>query len=65
MYKIFDFDNDGDVKLFSSMKNGRLVTTSNNNEWSTNSQPIVEEEKNKCLDLQIIKKGDNRQEPLG
>lgn len=56
--KTFDFDNDGDVKLFSSMKNGRLVTTSNNNEWSTNSQPIVEEEKNKCLDLQIIKKGD-------
>jgi hypothetical protein len=54
----FDFDNDGEMKLYSSVKNGRIVTTSNNNEWSTNSQPIMEEEKNKCLDLQIVKKGD-------
>ena len=56
--RTFDFDNDVDLKLYSSMKNGRPVSTSNNNEWSSNTQPIVEEEKNKCLDLQIVKKGD-------
>lgn len=56
--RTFDFDDDGEVKLYSSMKNGHLVATSNNNEWSTCTEPIVAEEKNKCLDLQIVKKGD-------
>lgn len=56
--KTFDFDNDGQVKLYSSVKNGHNVTVSNNNEWSNSNHPIKTEEKNKCLDLQIIKKGD-------
>lgn len=56
--RTFDFDSDGEIRLYSSMKNGRSVATSDNNEWSVSEQPIVEEEKNKCLDLQIIKKGD-------
>lgn len=54
--RTFDFDDDGQIKLYSSMKNGRPVAASNNNEWSTNTQNIVAEEKNKCLDLQIVKK---------
>lgn len=54
----FDFDNDGQVKLYSSVKNGHLVKTSNDNEWGQSNHPIKEEEKNKCLDLQIVKKGD-------
>ena len=56
--RCFDFDDDGQVKLYSSVKNGHLVKTSNNNEWSLSNHPIKEEEKNKCLDLQIVKKGD-------
>lgn len=56
--KTFDFDDDGDIKLYSSMKNGHPIVTSNNNEWSNCSAVIVAEEKNKCLDLQIVKKGD-------
>jgi hypothetical protein len=56
--RTFDFDNDGQIKLYSSVKNGRQIETSGNNEWSVSEQPIVEEEKNKCLDLQIVKKGD-------
>jgi len=58
--RCFDFDDDGQVKLYSSVKNGHLVKTSNNNEWSISKHPIKEEEKNKCLDLQIVKKGDFR-----
>ncbi|PBQ31881.1 hypothetical protein CNR22_08905 [Sphingobacteriaceae bacterium] len=54
----FDFDNDGQVKLYSSVKNGHPVAISDNNEWSMASEAIVDGEKNKCLDLQIVKKGD-------
>ncbi|MCC6370646.1 MAG: hypothetical protein IT236_06570 [Bacteroidia bacterium] len=56
--KCFDFDNDGQIKLYSSVKNGHLVKTNNDNEWSESKHPIKPEEKNKCLDLQIVKKGD-------
>lgn len=56
--KSFDFDDDGQIKLYSPVKNGHIVFVSNNNEWSSSSHPIKPEEKNKCLDLQIIKKGD-------
>ncbi len=58
--RCFDFDEDGQVKLYSSVKNGHLVKTGNNNDWSMSNHPIKEEEKNKCLDLQIVKKGDFR-----
>ena len=54
----FDFDYDGQMKLYSSVKNGHLVTGSGDNEWSISNHPIREEEKNKCLDLQIVKKGE-------
>jgi hypothetical protein len=56
--KSFDFDDDGQIKLYSSVKNGHNVTVSNNNEWSNSNHAIKQEEKNKCLDLQIVKKGD-------
>jgi len=56
--RTFDFDDDGQVKLYSSMKNGHPIAVSNNNEWSMASESIVDGEKNKCLDLQIVKKGD-------
>jgi hypothetical protein len=54
--KSFDFDDDGQIKLYSSVKNGHNVTVSNNNEWSNSNHAIRTEEKNKCLDLQIVKK---------
>lgn len=56
--RCFDFDDDGQIKLFSSVKNGHLVSASNDNEWSLSKHAIREEERNKCLDLQIVKKGD-------
>lgn len=58
--KTFDFDNDGQIKLFSSVKNGHLVKLSGDNEWSISSHDIKPEERNKCLDLQILKRGGDR-----
>lgn len=52
----FDFDTDGQVKLFSSVKNGHIVAPSGDNEWSLSSHAIKTEERNKCLDMQIVKK---------
>ena len=54
----FDFDNDGQIKLYSCVKNGHPVITSNDNEWSLSKHPIKTDERNKCLDLQIVKKGE-------
>lgn len=54
----FDFDSDGQIKLYSVVKNGRAINGSGDNEWAMTEQPIKEEEKSKCLDLQIIKKSE-------
>lgn len=56
--RIFDFDKDGQVKLYSSVKNGHPVQVSADNEWSISTHDIKTEERNKCLDLQILKKGE-------
>jgi len=56
----FDFDEDGQTKLYSEVKNGHLVKMGNDKDWSSSKHPIKEEEKNKCLDLQIMKKGNSR-----
>lgn len=56
--RTFDFDQDGQVKLYSSVKNGHLVEVSGDNEWSISTHEIKMEERNKCLDLQFFKKGD-------
>ncbi len=54
----FDFDNDGQMKLFSSVKNGHLIKNSGDNEWGVSAHPIKQEERNKCLDMQVVKKDD-------
>jgi hypothetical protein len=51
----FDFDNDGNIKLYSNTKNGHFVSISNDNEWITSSHTIQEAEKNKSIDIQIFK----------
>lgn len=56
--RTFDFDTDGQIKLYSSVKNGHPVKVSNDNEWSVSKHVVQDEERNKCLDLQIVKKGD-------
>jgi hypothetical protein len=54
----FDFDSDGQMKLYSSVKNGHLVKASGDDEWTMSEHSIKDDERNKCLDLQIVKKGD-------
>jgi hypothetical protein len=51
----FDFDNDGNIKLYSSAKNGHFVNISNDNEWVASEHTIQETERNKSIDVQIFK----------
>ncbi len=53
----FDFDNDGFIKIYSAKKNGHDISQSGNNHWAKSNVVIAEEEKNKSLDIQIVKSG--------
>ncbi len=51
----FDFDNDGNIKLYSNAKNGHFVSVSNDNEWVESQHSIQELERNKSIDVQVFK----------
>ncbi|MGD1845395.1 MAG: hypothetical protein ACFB10_08385, partial [Salibacteraceae bacterium] len=51
----FDFDNDGYIKLYSVNKNGHLMTTSNDNQWTQSSHKVSPGERGKSMNIQIIK----------
>lgn len=53
----FDFDNDGQILLYSVAKNRHKATVSGNNTWNHSKHNVSEVEKNTTVDLQIIKKG--------
>lgn len=53
----FDFDYDGKMRLFSSVKKGEVLSASGNGTWSNSKHYVDEKEKGKCLDLQVIKNG--------
>ncbi len=52
----FDLDADGDIKLYSVSKNGEDAKVSGDNSWDSSSHTVTEEEKFKCVDLQILRK---------
>jgi hypothetical protein len=52
---IFDFDNDGVLRLISVAKKGTPIPASGDNEWKVTTFPIADEEKKTSLDIQIIK----------
>ncbi len=55
----FDFDNDGVIQVYSSKKNGHKQNGSGDDDWKS-SQIIVEEtERNKSMDIQIVKANDS------
>ena len=54
----FDFDKDGSIKLFSVAKNGHLAAGSADNDWAVSMHKVVESERGKSYDLQIIKPKD-------
>ncbi|MFN6946496.1 MAG: hypothetical protein ACK4ND_16230 [Cytophagaceae bacterium] len=51
----FDFDNDGRIRIVSVAKKHEEVILSGDNEWTTSTHKISEQEKNTSLDIQIIK----------
>ncbi|MDI9341320.1 MAG: hypothetical protein QM534_12195 [Sediminibacterium sp.] len=51
----FDFDNDGNIKLYSNAKNGHYVAISNDNEWVESQHLIQDVERNKSIDIQLFK----------
>ncbi len=53
----FDFDNDGYIKIYSITKNGHNISFSGNNNWAKSNVIISAAEKNKSLDVQLVKSG--------
>ena len=53
----FDFDSDGFIKIYSNKKNGHDISHSGNNNWAKSNVIITEDEKNKSLDVQLVKTG--------
>jgi hypothetical protein len=51
----FDFDNDGNIKLYSNAKNWHFVSVSNDNEWVASEHKIQDTERNKSIDVQVFK----------
>lgn len=51
----FDADNDIQLKLFSTSKKGDLAKVSGNGNWSSSLHNITENEKGKCIDMQLQK----------
>jgi hypothetical protein len=52
---VFDYDNDGILRVVSVAKKGEGIKSSGNNEWKETFQPIVKEELNTSMDVQFIK----------
>jgi hypothetical protein len=52
----FDWDDDGYIRAVSRVRQGELLTTSNEDDWANSRLRIEEEEINSSLDFQFIKK---------
>lgn len=51
----FDWDGDGVIRIVSVGRKGEKVEMSTDNDWGISKHPLIEEEKNTSLDIQIIK----------
>ena len=51
----FDFDNEGEIKIYSRTKSGHKVAISNDNESVSSTHIIDKDEQGKTMDLQIVK----------
>lgn len=52
----FDWDNDGFIRIISPAKNGELLKTSGDDQWTESRHTITQEEHNSSLDIQLIKR---------
>ena len=53
----FDFDNDGEVLIYSIAKNRHVAKVSGDNQLASSKHEISDAEKNTTVDVQILKKG--------
>jgi hypothetical protein len=51
----FDFDNDGEILIYSVIKNRLKAQSSGDNVWASSVHPISEKEKSMTMDIQIQK----------
>lgn len=58
--KVFDFDDDGILRIVSVAKKGELAKSSGNGNWLTTEHKVVNEELNTSLDIQFIKQKDSK-----
>ncbi|MEY3399310.1 MAG: hypothetical protein RL220_1904 [Bacteroidota bacterium] len=57
MQNNFDWDGDGQIRLFSSVTIGTAMTTSGDNTWAQSMYKVTEAEKGKSLDVQFLRTG--------
>lgn len=60
LIKVFDFDDDGILRIVSVAKKGELAKSSGNGNWLTTEHKVVNEEINTSLDIQFIKQKDSK-----
>lgn len=53
----FDFDNDGELVIYSTVKNRHKMKKSSNLAWASSVHEITKEEQNSTIEIQIIKQG--------
>lgn len=58
--KVFDFDDDGILRVVSVAKKGELAKSSGNGNWIETDHKVVPEELNTSLDIQFIKQKDSK-----
>ena len=51
----FDFDDDGEILIYTVAKNRVKAKASGDNVWASSEHPIIEKEKNLTMDIQIQK----------
>jgi len=57
---VFDFDDDGILRVVSVAKKGEITRSSGNGVWLENKHKIVSEELNTSLDVQFVKEKDSK-----
>jgi hypothetical protein len=57
---VFDYDDDGIIRVVSVSKKGEITRSSNDGTWAENSHTIVKEEINTSLDVQFIKQTESK-----
>lgn len=51
----FDFDNDGEILVYSVAKNRHKAESGGDNEWKSSKHQITAEERNTSIDIQMVK----------